>query len=112
MWQEIIADPVGFWAVFIGLVFSGVLTLSSGLFLLGVAIGFIKRIVLRGTFKKIARLLVKVALYNKEVNPDLANLAKLLLKELDPSSKVFDGEMSEVRKALNVPTEEDLLNND
>jgi len=98
--EELMTNSLAKWAIIMGLVMITALVISSAIFLIATTVKAMRVTRLKVHYKQIANVLYEVMLKNQTTNPQLSNLAKLMLQQLDPSSGLFTKDVSEVKDIL------------
>lgn len=89
-----------YWSIVVGLFSASVWVLVAGATLVTFMFRFAGRARTRQTYEKLARVLYEVAVRNDETNPDLANLARLMIGQMIPDSELFNLDDAAVRRQL------------
>lgn len=82
--NEIMANPLYYWAAVIGLISATAIILSSAFFMMGAAFKTMNLIRMRSYRRKMGELLERIYYANKGGDEKLSDLAKTLLENLDP----------------------------
>jgi len=82
--EEIMTNPLYYWAVMVGMFMATSLILSSGFFMMGLAFKAMNRVRMKSYRRNMGELLERIYYANKGGDEKLADLAMTLLKNLDP----------------------------
>lgn len=99
---EILSNQFAYWAVVVGLFCATMILISSMFFLLKVSVEAFRLAKYKHTFSQLSGLLTEVAIRNETVNPSVALVAKLMVRNIDPSSDMFKKEEAEILRQLNM----------